>query len=176
LAAGLSVGAVVAYGWWVTGFAGDDPFDPARVESYSFVAPLGETVVYFMTASGARLDFAHGAVCGVLLGAFLAALQGREFRWEAYDDAREMRRHLGGAILMGTGGVVAFGCTIGQGVTGVSTLSASSFLATAAILAGARAGLYWLVEWPLREPRRRRFGRMEGTLPRPANSATGSDL
>jgi uncharacterized membrane protein YedE/YeeE len=146
LGAGIAIGAAVAFGWWTTGALADDPFDPGRVESYSFVAPLGEALVFLMTASGSRLDFMEGSVLGALAGAFVAARGGGEFRWEAYDDAREMKRHLLGAALMGTGGIAALGCTIGQGVTGVSTLSYASFLAIAAIFAGARAGLYWLVE------------------------------
>jgi hypothetical protein len=150
LSAGLAIGAAVAFGWWATGAAADDPFDPARVESYSFVAPLGEALVFLMTASGSRLDFMEGSVAGVLAGAFAAARLAGEFRWEAYDDAREMKRHLLGAVLMGTGGIAALGCTIGQGITGVSTLSYASFLAIAAIFAGARAGLYWLVERAVR--------------------------
>lgn len=146
LAGALAIGAAVAFGWWGTGFAGDDPFDPARVESFSFVAPLGETLVFLMTTSGDRADFPEGAVFGVLAGAFIAARRGREFRWEAYDDSREMGRHVVGAALMGIGGVMALGCTVGQGITGVSTLSIGSFLALAGIFAGARAGLYWLIE------------------------------
>lgn len=150
LAGGIAIGATVAFGWWATGAIADDPFHPARVESYSFVAPLGESLVFLMTASGSRLDFMEGSVLGVLVGAFGAARAAGEFRWEAYDDAREMKRHLLGAALMGTGGIAALGCTIGQGVTGVSTLSYASFIAIAAIFAGARAGLYWLVERGIR--------------------------
>lgn len=146
LAASLAIGATVAFGWWGTGSVADDAFEPARVESFSFVAPLGEALVFLMITSGARADFAEGAVFGVLTGALLAALHVREFRWEAYDDAREMRRHILGSALMGIGGVMALGCTIGQGITGLSTLSIGSFLALAGIFAGARAGLYWLVE------------------------------
>lgn len=149
LAAGLAIGGAVAFGWWGTAVA-HDPFNPARLESFSFVAPLGETLVYLMTASGSRLGFMPGSVAGVLAGAFLAAWWSGELRWEAYDDAREMKRHLLGAVLMGTGGIAALGCTIGQGMTGVSTLSYASFLTVIAIFAGARAGLYWLVERGIR--------------------------
>jgi uncharacterized membrane protein YedE/YeeE len=143
---GAGIGLLVVVGWWVTGVAGHDPFSTRRVESFSFVAPLGETLFYAMLASGVSVDFPVGAVLGVLLGSFLAARTGGEFRWEAPDDAKEVRRHLLGAFLMGTGGVAALGCTIGQGITGVSTLAVGSFLATASIFAGARLGLWWLVE------------------------------
>lgn len=155
--AGAAVGITSAYGWWVTGVAGHDPMAINRLESYSYVAPLGQLLVYVMTSSIATIDFAHGAVLGVVTGAFLAARHERQFRWEAYDDAREMRRHLVGGAMMGLGGVTALGCTIGQGVTGISTLSLGSLVATAAILTGARLGLYWLIERKL-PPLRSRGG------------------
>jgi uncharacterized membrane protein YedE/YeeE len=69
----------------------------------------------------------------------------REMRWEAFDDAVEMRRHLAGAFLMGFGGVTALGCTVGQGITGMSTLAASAPLALGAIFVGAFIGLHWLM-------------------------------
>lgn len=147
--AALGIGLVVAGGWWSTAIVGADPFDPQRPASHTFVAPVGHTLLYVMTATGSRLDFAHGSVIGVVLGALVAALLAREFRWEAYDDAREMRRHVIGAALMGFGGVTALGCTIGQGISGISTLSLGSVIALVSILAGARCGLYWLIERPL---------------------------
>lgn len=143
---GIAIGLIVVLGWWATGSAGYDPFDTRRVESFSFVAPLGETVLYLMLASGLRPDFPVGTVVGVLVGAFLAAKSEGHFRWEAPDDAREMKRHLLGAFLMGFGGIAALGCTIGQGITGVSTLAVGSFIAIGSILVGARLGLYFLVE------------------------------
>jgi uncharacterized protein len=143
---GLVIGLVIVAGWWATGIAGFDPFATRRVESFSFVAPLGETMLYFMLASGLQPDFPVGTVLGVIIGAFLAAKTAGQFRWEAPDDAREMRRHLLGAFLMGTGGIAALGCTIGQGISGFSTLALGSILAIASIFVGARIGLYLLVE------------------------------
>jgi hypothetical protein len=145
-ATGIAVGLIVVLGWWATGIAGFDLFETRRVESFSFVAPLGDTLLYFMLASGLRPDFPVGAVLGVIAGAFVAARSAGQFEWEAPDGAGEMRRHLFGAVLMGVGGVAALGCTIGQGVTGVSTLSLGSILAIASILTGARISLYWLIE------------------------------
>jgi uncharacterized membrane protein YedE/YeeE len=143
---GLGIGSVIVLGWWATGVVGFDAFEDRRVESFSFVAPLGDTVLYLMLATGLRPDFPVGAVPGVILGAFLAAKTAGQFRWEAPDDARETKRHVVGASLMGAGGIAALGCTIGQGVTGVSTLSLGSVLAIVSIFLGARLGLYWLVE------------------------------
>ncbi|MBI1202157.1 MAG: YeeE/YedE family protein [Rhodopseudomonas sp.] len=145
-APGLAIGVIVVLGWWATGIAGFDVFDARRVESFSFVAPLGDTLLYFMLSSGVRPDFPVGAVLGVVLGACLAARSAGQFRWEAPDGAGEMRRHLLGAVLMGVGGIAALGCTIGQGVTGISTLSVGSMLSIASILVGARVSLYWLIE------------------------------
>jgi uncharacterized protein len=146
IATGVAVGIIIVLGWWATGIAGFDPFDTRRVESFSFVGPLAESLFYLMFATGLQPDFPIGAVVGVTLGAFIAAKSAGHFRWEAPDDAREMKRHLLGAFLMGSGGIAALGCTIGQGVTGISTLSAGSIIALVSILAGARLGLYVLVE------------------------------
>ncbi|GGK44440.1 YeeE/YedE family protein [Salinarimonas ramus] len=146
LATGLAIGLLVTAGFAVTGVLGVDPFDDRRVESFTFVAPLGETLLWAALATGIAIDFPVGATLGVLAGAVLAARTAGEFFWEAPDDAREVKRHVLGAFLMGTGGVAALGCTIGQGVSGVATLSIGSFLALAAIFAGARLGLWILVE------------------------------
>lgn len=146
LLTGAAIGLIIVAGWSATGVAGYDPFETRRIESFSFVAPLGETLLFLMLASGLRPDFPVGAVTGVIVGAFLAAHSAGEFRWEAPDDARELRRHVLGAFLMGLGGIAALGCTIGQGITGLSTLSLGSALAIGAIFLGARFGLYWLVE------------------------------
>jgi len=143
---GAAIGIIIVLGWWATGVAGYDPFETRRVESFSFAAPLGETLLYLMLASGLQPDFPIGAVLGVVIGAFLAARATGRFRWEAPDDAREMKRHVLGAFLMGSGGIAALGCTIGQGVTGLSTLSVGSMLAIASIVVGARFGLYLLIE------------------------------
>ncbi len=145
-ATGIAIGLIIVLGWWATGVAGFDAFETRRVESFSFVAPLGDTLLYFMLASALRPDFPVGAVLGVIAGAFLAARSAGQFEWEAPDGAGEMRRHLLGAVLMGVGGIAALGCTIGQGVTGVSTLSVGSILSIASILVGARISLYWLIE------------------------------
>ncbi|KQQ14204.1 SoxT protein, YeeE/YedE family protein [Methylobacterium sp. Leaf123] len=142
----IVIGGVIVAGWWTNGVAGYDEFETRAVGSFSFARPVGDTLLYAMLASGMTVDFGVGSVLGVLLGAFAAARSAGEFHWEAPDDAREVRRHVFGAFLMGTGGVTALGCTIGQGLSGLSTLSVGSILALAAILVGARAGLYCLID------------------------------
>ncbi len=144
---GLAVGATIAAAWVATTLAGRIGFDPVSPEGFSFVAPLGETVLTAMTGDAAALlDFSVAAVVGVALGAAIGARITGEFRWEACDDARELRRQLAGAALMGVGGVLAGGCTIGQGLSALSVLSPSAPVVVLAIFAGARLGLYVLVE------------------------------
>ncbi|MDN5001331.1 YeeE/YedE family protein [Bradyrhizobium sp. GCM10027634] len=149
LASGLAVGATIAFGWFATGWLADDEFDPVRVSSLSFVAPLGDTILYIATFSGARLNFGIGSVAGVIAGSFAAALLARGFRWEACDDARELKRHMTGALLMGIGGVMSMGCTIGQGLTAFSTLAVSAPITMLAIACGARLGIEFTMtgEW-----------------------------
>ena len=149
LASGLAVGAAIAFGWFATGWLADDEFDPVRVSSLTFVAPLGDAILYVATFSGARLNFGIGSVAGVVAGSFAAALLSRGFRWEACDDARELKRHMIGALLMGIGGIMSMGCTIGQGLTAFSALAVSAPITMLAIACGARVGIEFTMtgEW-----------------------------
>jgi uncharacterized membrane protein YedE/YeeE len=148
---GIIIGLVVAGGFAATGIIGNDPFDPVPVRSLSYVIPPGRAVIYLITFIGATIDFSIALVFGTLAGSLAAAFWKSEIRIEAYDDAREMRRHLLGAFLMGFGGVSAYGCTIGQGVSGMATLSAAAPLALGAILIGATGGLYYMLTGSVRE-------------------------
>ena len=145
VASGVIIGLVVAGGFAATGILGSDPFEPTPVRSLSYVITPGRAVIYLLTFIGATIDFSIALVFGTLAGSFAAAIANREIRIEAYDDAREMRRHLLGAFLMGFGGVSAYGCTIGQGVSGMATLSVAAPLALGSILIGAIGGLYYLL-------------------------------
>jgi uncharacterized membrane protein YedE/YeeE len=146
LLAGLAIGLVIVYGWWVTGTIGQGGFESVQFESYRFARPMGDTLVYLMTFSGAAITFPVGGVFGVLLGAFVAAKMNGCFRFEAFDDAREMRRHFGGAALMGIGAIFATGCTVGQGMSGISTLSVNAFMTIASIAFSAWLGIRYLIE------------------------------
>jgi len=143
---GLLIGLIVVGGWWATGIVGYDSFDTRRIESFTFVGPLGETLLYGMLSTALSLDFPIGAVLGFVFGAFVAAISDGTFRCQIPASAAEFRRRVAGAFMMGFGGITALGCTIGQGVTGVSTLSVGSIIAIVSIVAGARLGLYWVVE------------------------------
>jgi len=99
-----------------------------------------------MTMSSAPLTFGIGTTFGVICGAYLGSMIKGDFRWEAADDAREMRRHLLGAFLMGTGGVYAGGCTIGQGLSAASLLTFSAPVVIASIWCGVWLGLTYMME------------------------------
>lgn len=152
--AGALIGVVIAAGFAATGVLGNDEFDPHPVRSMSYVLPLGETIIYFLTFTGSSLDFGIGMVLGTISGAFGVALYKRELHLESFDGRREMRRHLIGAFLMGFGGVTALGCTVGQGMSGLSTLSMSSPLALGCILIGANFGLNYLLTGSLSDAAR----------------------
>ncbi len=139
-------GLAIVSGWWVSGTAGLDPFDPAPLVSHTYTVPLGQTLIYIMTMTNASLTFGVASTLGVIGGAFAGALIKGEFRWEGADDAREMRRHLVGAFLMGTGGVLAGGCTIGQGLSAASVLAISAPIVLVSIWCGVWLGLSYLME------------------------------
>ena len=148
VAAGVMVGLLVAAGWFATGYLGADDFNPAPVTSLTFVAPIADLLQYVMLSTGLRLNFGIATVGGVILGSLVTALVTRRFHWEGYRSPYHMLRSAGGAALMGAGGAMALGCSIGQGLTGLSTLALASFAAVAGILLGSAAGL----RGPLRVP------------------------
>lgn len=144
--AGLVIGLLIAIGWVITGIVGNDPFEPVPLASFSFVAPIGDSLMYLMAFTGASINFGIASVGGVIVGAFLAAISSNSFRIEAFTNTNDLIRHIGGAAIMGIGGVLALGCTIGQGITGLSTLAAGSLLAFLSILAGGVYGMKYLEE------------------------------
>lgn len=141
IAAGFIVGLLVAGGWYVTGYLGADDFNPVPVTSLTFIAPIADALQYAMLSTGLTLNFGIATVAGVFAGSLATALATGRFKLEGYSSPRHMLRSGGGAALMGIGGVMAFGCSIGQGLTGVSTLALGSFVALAGILLGTTAGL-----------------------------------
>jgi len=137
LIAGIVVGMVVIGAWVITGIIGYDDFDPVPVEGLSFVAPIGNSVSYLMTYTGATISFAVAAVFGMIIGSFVYAVVSRTFRIETFSHRSDMINHLVGGALMGIGGVLALGCTVGQGITGLSTLALGSVIATLSIMLGS---------------------------------------
>jgi uncharacterized membrane protein YedE/YeeE len=141
IAAGIAVGLLVTAGWFATGYLGTDDFNPAAVTSLTFIAPVADTVQYAMLSTGLTLNFGIAMVFGVFAGSLVTALVTRRFHWEGYTSPRHMLRSIGGAALMGSGGAMALGCSIGQGLTGLSTLALASFVAAGGILLGSAVGL-----------------------------------
>lgn len=146
LAAGIVLGAGVVGGWLATQYLVDEFMQAARPQSLTFVSPVAITLHGLLLDGATLVNFGTASIVGVILGAFAAARTGDEFRWEAFDDAREMKRHLLGAVLMGVGGVLCGGCTIGQGITAGSLLALSFPLAVVGMMLGARLGIAFLVE------------------------------
>jgi uncharacterized membrane protein YedE/YeeE len=146
IVAGLVVGLAAVGGWVVTGILAKDEFEPVRLASITFVAPAGESLQYLMTFTGAKLNFGIAVIGGVIVGSFLMSVATGSFRVETFVDRDDLTRHLGGATLMGCGGVMALGCTIGQGITGMSTLAVGSLIAWLAILGGGYVGIKYLEE------------------------------
>jgi len=153
---GAVVGLTIVGGWYVTGHLGygenpqtlEDTFfgtNSRTIESLSYTAPVGYTLELLMLWSDKSLGITFGiaAVAGIVLGSFAYAIASKTFRWEGFAGPEDTANHVIGGILMGFGGVTALGCTVGQGLSGFSTLAAGSILAFFAIIAGAAATMKW---------------------------------
>ncbi|NIZ59495.1 YeeE/YedE family protein [Sedimentitalea sp. CY04] len=130
------IGLLVPLGWVGTGYVLFDDFDPIAMESLSFTAPTTETLFYGIASSAIPAGFGTGLVGGVLLGALAAAVLTGNFKWLSFDSPRQTGRYMAGAVLMGMGGVLAGGCTVGAGLAGVPTLGFAALLALASIAIG----------------------------------------
>lgn len=133
-AAGL--GLLAALGWVGTGFILYDDFDPIAFESLSFTSPAADTLFWTAASSSIPARFGTGLIAGTLAGATLLALLSGRFRWQSFESPAQTGRYMAGAVLMGLGGVLAGGCTVGAGLAGVPTLGASAILALLTIAAG----------------------------------------
>jgi uncharacterized membrane protein YedE/YeeE len=142
---GIVAGAAVVWCFIGTTWVNQASLGAVEVEGLSFTAPIGRTLIYLMTSTAGGITFSVGAVVGVMAGALLGSTIRGLFRWEACEDPRELGRQVGGAVLMGIGGVVAMGCSVGQGVTAFAALAWSGPVTLAAIIAGALFGLHQLI-------------------------------
>lgn len=143
---GFVVGAVIGFGWYMTGVYAQDGFTLIRPSSITYVKNTGESISYLMNFTGLTINFGVASVFGTFVGALIASIKNHDFHWDSFDDAREMKRQMTGACMMGFGAVVASGCTIGQGMTGISTLSISSIIAFSSIIVGAAIGLKLMID------------------------------
>lgn len=138
---GGAVGCAIVAGWYVTGALGADEFEPVPVASATFIAPVGDTILYAMLSTGKKISFGVTLVVGVVLGSLaLAAAQGA-LKLQGFASPAAMLRYMAGGVLMGIGGAFATGCSIGQGMTGLSTLALMSVPAAAGIVAGTALAL-----------------------------------
>lgn len=145
IAWGVIVGVAVVSGWAGTNWVAARSFDDISMVSHTFSAPLGDIIFYAMTSSGNNLNFGIGSVVGVVIGAVIGSLIKGHFRWEACEDPRELKRQILGAAIMGVGSVIAFGCTIGQGISAFSVLAYGAPVTLLSIVAGAWIGLRQLI-------------------------------
>ena len=162
---GVAVGMLVVGGWYVSGKLGYLAEDPntlqeafvatntGRMESLSFVAPQAYTLelLMFWTDKSKIVTFGIASVIGVVAGSAAYALASGNFHWESFRDAKDTASHMTGGVLMGFGGVTAMGCTVGQGISGFSTLALGSMLTFFAIVAGAAVTMKWQYARMLRE-------------------------
>ena len=150
------LGLLIVAAWYLTGNIGhgENPdtletvyfaTNTRTLESLSFVAPTAFSLELLMlwTDKSMRVTFGIATVIGVVLGSFAYAVGTRQFRWEGFASLEDLRTQLVGAVLMGFGGVTAIGCTVGQGLSGVSTLALGSFIALAGIISGAVTTMKW---------------------------------
>ncbi len=142
---GVATGLAVVWCFVGTTWIAEESLGEIGVEGPSFTAPLGRTIIFFMTSTAGGVSFSVGLVAGVLGGAFAGSAIRGLFRWEACEDPRELGRQVSGAALMGIGGTLALGCSVGQGVTAMATLAVSAPVTLAAIAAGALFGLRQLI-------------------------------
>ena len=159
---GAVTGLVIVAGWYITGHVGFLPEDPntleekfyatntGRMESLSFVAPQAYLLelLMFWSDTSRVVTFGIAAALGTICGSLGWALWSKSFRLESFRSPEDMLNHLAGAVLMGFGGILGLGCTIGQGLSGISTLALGSFLSFGAIVVGAVAALKYQV-WRL---------------------------
>lgn len=134
-----ALGLLVPAAWVGTGFILFDEFDPIALESLSFTSPMADSLFWSVASTSIPAGFGTGLIGGVIAGALLASLIFGSFKWQSFEGPAQTGRYIGGAVLMGLGGVLAGGCTVGAGLAGIPTLSFAALLALLAIVAGALA-------------------------------------
>ena len=146
---GIVVGLVVTFAWLISGgelgqawienndFL-DTPYPSVGVQSFTFINPMGEVLIYTSSIfDNFYLTFGVTALISTIIGSFVYSLISNNLRIEWFANRHDFYRHLIGAVLIGIGGVLSLGCTIGQGVSGVSTLAIGSIITLVSIIFGA---------------------------------------
>lgn len=154
LLAGFGIGAAVVITWWIIGHLGfvtehPQTLEPTylatpggRIQALSFTGPMARTLDWAISFDPSKtLPLAVMLILGVIAGSLMHAVYSRTFQWEGFHGTQDTALHIVGAVLMGVGGVTAAGCTVGQGLSGISTLNITSFIALAGIMLGGVLGL-----------------------------------
>jgi uncharacterized membrane protein YedE/YeeE len=139
VAMGAAIGALVPLGWLGTGFLLRDEFAPIPLESLAFTSATSEGLFWWVAGTAVAPTFGVGVLGGVLAGSFVSAALGRRLSFTGFTAETPTGRYLAGGALMGVGGVLAGGCTVGAGLAGVSLLSVAALVALAAIVVGGLA-------------------------------------
>jgi|TARA_B110000261_G_scaffold160390_1_gene199922 uncharacterized membrane protein YedE/YeeE len=138
----LILGILVPSAWLGTGFILQDDFDPIAMQSLSFTSPAADWLFWTIASSSIPVGFGAGLILGVVFGAAIASLSKGEFAWKTFESPQQTKNYFFGASLMGLGGVLAGGCTIGAGLSGISTLGIAAFVALASITIGGLLAKY----------------------------------
>ena len=155
--AGIVVGLTVIAGWYASGrvgFIAEHPesleaawvsTNSGRPESLTFTAPPAYLLelLGFWSDKSKFVTFGIASVLGVIVGSWAMSLVTKTFHWEGFASTEDLANHLAGAALMGFGGVLALGCTVGQGLSGMSTLAVGSLITVLAIVIGCRGALVY---------------------------------
>ena len=139
IALAVILGLLVPFSWASTGYILFDEFDPIAMQSLSFTSPSADVLFWAVASTAIPAGFGVGLIGGVVTGSAIASLAKGEFKWQSFETPAQTRRYLAGAMLMGLGGVLAGGCTVGAGLGGIPTLSFAAILALAFITIGAIA-------------------------------------
>jgi uncharacterized membrane protein YedE/YeeE len=143
LIAGALIGLLVPAGYLATAVLGGDEFEPTTVESINVTRGGGDVLIYLLTWTGAKMSFGIAFIGGVLVGSAIVVVLQRDFKLVGFERPVDMLRYALGAALMGAGGVLALGCTVGNGLTGIASLAPTSFIALPAIVLAAAATMKW---------------------------------
>lgn len=139
VALGAVIGLIPVVGWATTSVLLFDEFDPLAIQSAAFTLPWSDTLFWVIASTAVPAGFGTGFIGGILLGSFASAAVRGELQAASFENAAQTTRYVSGAVLMGFGGVLAGGCTVGAGLSGGASLSIAALLALASIVAGAWA-------------------------------------
>ena len=141
--AGVIIGALVVCGWYITGVLAQDEFDPTKPSAITVSGPLARFGYILISGKFPALSFAISFVIGIVAIVLAFSLISGQFKFEA-PKAGAIKFAVIGGSLMGIGGIMAYGCNVGQGLTGISTLSLESMLAFAGMFIGTTAAIKWM--------------------------------